>query len=400
VMLTAEPLVEDVFGVPKHLQSIAVVVVQLTAFGIVAQIVANVFNTPQLVRLRYDLNASLNTGLLIVQHGAVVAVLLLGGGLCGMVWMVTSCSLLAALAHAFASRALQPTLFHPRVDLTLVGPLLRFGGAATLSALLGWVLISSERLFLAHFGSVQDLAYYSIASNLISLAALVATSMSQPLLPALSALYAAKEKVLLERLCIQSLRANLFCTLPAAFVLCVVGEPFLRAWVGSEYAAHSTTLLYILVPGVVFNSMIYMPLNLLTALGRTGTVLRCNLIEIIPHIIYTSFLTFLFGTAGAALAWSLRWLFHAVLLFAAARKVADFSVWDSMAGWQTCGTALLILIGAALVPFCFGENLLVRIAMAVIGCIGYGAFVWAKALSPYERKTLLQAFHFDLSMRL
>jgi O-antigen/teichoic acid export membrane protein len=396
VMLTAEPLVEDVFSVPKHLQSIAVTVVQLTAFGVVAQIVANVFNTPQLVRLRYDLNASLSTGLLIAQHGAIVAVLLLGGGLRGMVWMITSCSLLAAFAHAFASRTLQPALFRPQIDLTLVGPLLHFGGAATLSGLLGWVLQSSERLFLARFGSVPELAYYSLASNLTSLAILVPSSMGSTLLPAMSTLHAAKEKILLERLCAQSLRANLFYTLPVAFLLCVLGEPFIHAWAGPEYAAPGALSLYFLMPGIIFNSMIFVPLNLLNALGQAGTVLKCNLIEIIPHIIYTAFLTFQFGVAGAALAWGLRWLLHAILLFAAARKAADVPLWSMIGDLRSYGIALFVLVGMALVAFGLGGNLWIRMTMAIVGCIGYSAFVWMKILRPEEQVALLRTFHLDL----
>jgi O-antigen/teichoic acid export membrane protein len=399
VILAAGPLVEGVFDVPRHLHSAAVLVVQLTALGVVAQIVANVFNTPQLVRLRYDMYASLSTALLIAQHVAIVIILLLGGGLPGVVWMVTSCSVLAALTHAFASRLLQPALFRPRIDVTLVGPLLRFGGAATLSGLLGWVLQSSERLCLAHFGSVQDLAYYSVAASLVSLVSLIPSSMGTTLLPALSTLHAAKEKILLERLCIQSLRANLFYTLPVAFMLCVVGQPFLSVWAGPEYAQHGTIPLYCLTPGIVFNSMIYVPLNLLNASGRAGTVLTCNLIEIIPHIAYTCFLTFQFGAAGAALAWGLRWLFHAILLFTAARKIADLPMRSMIGDWRIYGVALLILVGDLLISFCLGNNLLVRFAMATAGFTGYGAFVWTKILSPDERKTLLQALHLDLRKR-
>jgi O-antigen/teichoic acid export membrane protein len=389
VMLTAGPLVERVFSISRHLQPTAVLVIQLTALGFLARIFAEVFNTPQLVRLRINLYTMLNTGLLIVQHGAVVVALLVGSGLCGAVWVVTICSLLTACTHAIASWTLQPALFRPRIDIALVGPLLRFGSNVVVSSILGFVLMNLERLFLAHFGSVQ-LAYYSVAASLASLVNLVPGAISQPLLPALSTLHAAKEKVSLERLCGQVLRAIALCILPIAIVLCIVGRPLLRLWAGPEFAAHSTVPLFILMMGVVFNSMASVPHNILIATKHTKMFVKCNMVEMIPHLIYTTFLTFWLGAAGAALAWSLRMFFHAILLFAAACKVTDLSVQALFGDCRSYWMPLLVLISTGMISLYFEINPFIRIALAVAGCTGYCGIVWTKILSLEERKVLLQ----------
>jgi O-antigen/teichoic acid export membrane protein len=392
VMLTAGSIVQDVFGVPSHLKSIAVTAVQLTALGFAARIFAEVFNTPQLVRLRIDLYASLNTGLLLVQHAAVVFALLLGGGLGGAVWMITLCSLLTALTHAFGSRTLLPILFRPRIDLSLVRPLLRFGSALILSALLGFMLTNIERLLLAHFGSVKDLAYYSVAATLASLVAFLPSSINQPLLPALSALHADKEKAQLERLCTQVMRAILLCMLPAAFMLCAIAQPLLRVWAGAEFAEHSTVPLYILMGGVIFNTLATVPYNILTASGRTGTIARCHLLEIIPYIIGAALLTYLFGATGAAIAWSLRTLLDALLLFAAVRHATGISFRVLTGDWQIYGVAILILIGTALLSVSWSVAPYVHVAIATIGCAVYCGVVWTKMLSIEERMCLLRLF--------
>jgi O-antigen/teichoic acid export membrane protein len=304
--------------------------------------------------------------------------------------MVTLCGLLTALTHGLASRTLLPNLFRPRIDATLVRPLLRFGSGVIVSALLGFMLTNVERLLLAHFASVRDLAYYSIAASLAGLVALIPSSMNQPLLPALSALHAAKDHILLERLCMQALRAVLFCVLPAALMICAAGEPLLRVWAGPDFAAHSTIPLYILMVGVVFNIMATVPFNLLTASGRTGTIALCHLVETIPYIICASLLTIQFGVVGAAVAWSLRTLLDCILLFASARKVAGLPLRVFLRNWRIYGIVLLILVGAALASFSLGGNPFVRMAIAAAGCAGYCGVVWRIILSPAERKSLLR----------
>jgi O-antigen/teichoic acid export membrane protein len=390
VVLAVAPLVGPAFGVPEHLQPDAEMVVRLTALGFLARIIADVFNTPQLVRLRIDWYASLSTGLLIIQHGAVVIALLLGSGLRGAVLMVASSSVLAALTHGFVSRMLQPALFRPRIDATLVGPLLRFGRDIVLISLMGFVLTNLERLFLAHFGSVRDLAYYAIAAKLISLVTLISASIGQPLLPALSGLHATMEKLPFQRLCVQTMRIVMFCVIPVSFMLCVAAEPLVRVWAGPEYASHSAILIYILIVGAVVASIGYIFDNLLTAAGRTGILVRCTFAELIPYIIYTPFLTFQFGAAGAAVAWSLRMWIHPLLLFIAAHDLTAPPIWALARTWRSHGIALLILVGAGTASFWVGEGPLARIATAAAGCSCYCAVVWTNILSPGERETLLK----------
>jgi len=391
VILAARLLVSNLFSVPQYLQPEAAIVLQLTAIGFVARIFAEIFNTPQLVRLRLDLFTYVSMGTLIVQHGCVVIVLVKGGGLLGATGVVTSCSLILALMHVWVSRTLLPSLFRPRIDVKLIKPLLRFGSGVVLSTLLGiLVLANIERVFLAYFSSVRELAYYSIAASLASLVSFIPSSMNQSLMPAMSTLHAAKDKIRLEALYVQALRAVLFCVLPMALMVCVAGEPFLRLWAGPEYAANSTYLLYILMVGVIFNIAAAPPYILLTAAGRTGTIAKCHLAETIPHLIYTSLLIFVFGAVGAALAWSLRTLVDAILLLAAARQEVSLSWQVLSGGWRAYGIALLMLVGTALVSFYFGGNLFVRLAIATIGCAGYCGVIWKKILNTAEQMFLLR----------
>jgi O-antigen/teichoic acid export membrane protein len=390
MMFAAGHIVGEVFGISEHLQPIAATAVRLAAISFGAQLFVGVFNTPQLVRLRIKLFESWNAGFMLAQHCSIVIVVFLGWDIRGVLGVVTAYALLRALAQAFVSRSLLPTLFRPRIDTTLLRPIFRFAKGIVMSLLLGIILTSIEKFFLTRFCSIRDLGYYALAERIATLLNIIPFALKQILMPVFSALHAGSEKSRIENLYSQAMRTILFCGLPVAILICASAEPFLRIWAGAEFAEHSTIPLYILITGCMCGIMGYVPHSLLLASGKTETIARCYFIEIIPYVICASILTLKFGAAGAAIAASLRMLFEAILFFKAARWETGLPLRILSGDWRIYGIALLVIVGAAAASACIGENPIGRMANAVASCALFCGLVWTIILEPSERRALLQ----------
>ena len=116
----------------------------------------------------------------------------------------------------------------------------------------------------------------------------------------------------------------LYWALPGATFICAVAQPFFTAWAGPQFGRESTLPLYLLMGGVIFEIMSYVPYALLLALGRTDTIARSLLWLVIPYLFASALLIHRFGAAGAAAAWSLRTLTSVSVFSWFARRSTGF----------------------------------------------------------------------------
>jgi O-antigen/teichoic acid export membrane protein len=383
--LFSEPLIIHVLRLPAHLLGQAELALRLAALGFVARTVSNVLNTPQLVRLRMDLYSMIFAGAGVAQIFLAPVALLLWGTLSGMVGVITGVSLVTVLVQLIVSRRLLPGLLRPRINPDFAKPLIRFGGALVISSLANLILVNMEKLLVARFVSVTALAHYTIAYTVAYLLASVPGAMIQSLFPAFAQLQAESEREPLGRLYTRALRGNLLWLGPAALLLCVAAKPFFMLWAGPEYGRESPLPFYILVGGLLFNVMAYVPQSLLMGFGRSDLIARLHLAELLPYIVCAVWLTHEFGIAGAALAWSLRVAVDTFLSFRAARHIARFSFLLFPANRLSYALAVaslslpvfLIAGGVAAPALLIGSTL--------TSLVIYAALVWMRVLTEEER---------------
>src|SRR5690606_6970766 len=119
-------------------------------------------------------------------------------------------------------------------------------------------------------------------------------------------------------------------------------------WLGAEYAERSTLALRLLCVGVLVNAIVHVPFALLQAAGRPELMARFHLIELALHVPATLWLVHRFGIAGAALAWTLRAILDAALVFAAADRVLGVGLARLADGRALRVVGLLAVLVAAL----------------------------------------------------
>jgi O-antigen/teichoic acid export membrane protein len=385
VVLFAKPIVVEGFKLPPDLQNAAAAALAIAACGFLAKNAATVFNTPQMVRLRFRSVAVINTVCGVLQIGLVPVVIWLGGGLVGAVTVVASANVLNLLLHFQYARVLLPEVTRPAPRRVLLRPMVRFGVALVVSAFVITLLTQTEKLFLARFESARAVAYYAVAFTLATIVAIIPRAVKGALFPAFSQL----EGSAVDRLYARAVRHLSIVVAPIAVSMCLIAEPFLRIWAGAEYARYSLWPFYVLLAGNAVGAIAHVPTVLLKGLGRADVIARIQILEVVPFLVTAALFTRWWGAIGAAAAWSLRMAVDTALLFRAASPYAHLSM--SSSPRERIGIAgAAALLGAPLLLFALPNlSTPMRVAAVSTTLVAYGVVAWMSVLTAGERSHLV-----------
>jgi O-antigen/teichoic acid export membrane protein len=379
------PLVAGVFGIVGHQQPVAVHSLRIAAVILLATAATGVFNTPQLVRLRIDLNSAVTMGSNFMQACLVLFMLSMGGRLVAVVWTMASVAVAASCTHTVISSRLSPGILHPKIDRALVPPLLRFGFGILCSALIGTLTVHGEKLLLVRLASISTLAHYNVAFTLASLLGMLPVAFSLSLIPGVVQLRASGDRARLQSLFSGMLRVIIFCTIPAALALCIVARPFLSLWAGPEFGRESAFPLYILACGWLFNSISYIPRGFLSAWDRVGLVARYQGLEVIPYFLAAVVLIRRAGIVGAAAVWGMRVVADSLLLLRAVRRVSGIHPNPLITNRMEYALSLAVLFVPVGLAHVATSSVPVMLAVTLLSVAAYGYLIVTRVLTNDER---------------
>ena len=381
-------LIVSALNVPDHLHSTASIALKISTITYLLAVLSSVLNTPQLSRLRMDLNTAVNIIPKIVFMIAIPVLLYFGSGIIAAVTALLCAAAATTLGHILVSGRLQPMLFRVRWNPALAGPLFKFAGGWLFAAIAAVLLMNTEKLMLTRLVSVQTLAHYSVAFTFASVAALFSGSMLQSLLPAFSQLLVPEKKDQYEHLFTRTMRLNIAWVLPALMILIIMARPFFTLWAGEEFGRESTGPFYILIVGLFFNMLAFIPNSTILAAGRTSALAKLYWIELALYIPLMLGLIYFFGILGAAAAWSARVTFDMFLImFLARRNQAVTFAFLSRVPVLLIGVASLAIPVAIAMMYDNFSLLLIPVAIISLGI--YSTVAWGKFLEPAERDRVL-----------
>jgi O-antigen/teichoic acid export membrane protein len=233
-----------------------------------------------------------------------------------------------------------------RLDPAVVRPLVPRGGALAVSALLGLLIYNVSFLFLRAMQGPAAVGYFNAAATLITFFLNLGTAYSMSLLPSLAALVGDREK-----------QVGLFQTaalqvtalaLPIALGGTLLALPLVAMLYGSGYlpAAIPLAILIWSIPLCVVRDL---PLMVLQASGREGTVLRVTAWAAGLNLGLNALLIPRYGIAGAAAAGVATEAVRLGIAYSAVRA-EGFRLPGVLRFWKV-GVASMLLAGAvALTP--------------------------------------------------
>lgn len=286
--------------------------------------------------------------------------------------------LAAFAAHWVACARLYPALLglaRPRGEAT--SEMLGYGVWLTVSNVVGPLMVYIDRFLIAGLLTVSAVAYYAAPYELVTRLWLIPAALTGVLFPAMAA--AAPDR--LATLYRTGIKAVLVAVFPLALVAMLFAPEWLQAWLGPEFATQGARVAQLLCFGAAVNCLAYLPFTLLQARGRADLTAKTHLAELPAYLLVLWALVERWGIDGAALAWALRCVADACLLFWLARR----AVAQRLAGFTASQMVMIALalaaLAGALVPFAIVGKLFYATAALVAFCV----LGWVVLLDESER---------------
>jgi O-antigen/teichoic acid export membrane protein len=320
--LAAPYLVSHVFVIPPAMTAEALSVFRVLAVMIPATLLLMSLRGVLEAAHRFDLSNAIRIPASVASFVIPAAAATAGYSLPAIMVMLLATRLLVCVVTIVAVKRAIPSLaWQLPDDWSMLRPLLAFGGWMSVSNVVSPLLIYLDRFLLGALIGLAAVGYYTAPFDGVIRLLIVPGSLVSALFPSVSGMNAVGDAESLTRVFSKAVR-NIFLILSLpALVLMLFGPELLRLWLGPAYAEQGGLAIRILAFGVVANALAHVPSSFVAALGRPDISAKFHLFELAIHVPLAWWLVTRFGVTGAAIAWTTRVTFDAVLLFAAASRV-------------------------------------------------------------------------------
>lgn len=207
-----------------------------------------------------------------------------------------------------------------RLERKEVGVLLKYGGWANLTSIVGPVLFMTDRFTIGAMLSANAVTDYTVPYMLASRTTILPGSLVSALFPRLSSANAEEREALADRATLTIVALLSLPFLGGIFIM----EPFLHLWVGHKIGPDAPMIGRLCLLAMWANALAQIPFIRLQASGRPDLVSKVLLVEILPYLLALFAGIHFFGLIGAAGAMLLRtFLDYGLLSWVAARKFSS-----------------------------------------------------------------------------
>jgi O-antigen/teichoic acid export membrane protein len=324
-------------------------------------------------------SSAVRTPLGIATFGGPLLVLPFTRSLLYVVLTLVLARLGALISYAVLCFRLVPGM-HPRPPTgSLSLQLLRFGGWMTVSNLVSPIMVYMDRVLIGALISVTAVAYYATPYEVVTKLWVIPGAVGGVLFPAFATSFVGdpgRTLVLFDR----GVKYVFLSVFPVALLIVSFADVGLRAWLGTGFALHSTSVLRWLCVGVFVNSLGQIAFSLLQGVGRPDLTAKLHLAELPCYLPLLLLLLYSRGIEGAAIAWTIRVTADMLILFALAFRLTSARASRStqvLLGWITSMACLAIVSVPTTLP--------AKLALVFVILCAFAAAGWFKILSPEER---------------
>jgi O-antigen/teichoic acid export membrane protein len=204
--------------------------------------------------------------------------------------------------------------FSTFINLEFDLSLLRFGSWMTLSNIISPLLIYFDRFVISSVIGGQIVAYYTVPFEILTRLLIIPGAMGSALFPKLSNKYhngsETAGKLLQHSLVTITVVMTILCLL-----VYIMYPPLVSWWISREFADASKNVVSILTIGIWMNSLGFIAYTALQAKTGAKQTAILHLIELVLFIPLLYLLLIKLGIVGAAIAWTIRVSFDALIMF-------------------------------------------------------------------------------------
>lgn len=268
------------------------------------------FGVINLIRLPMGLFTFLGP-VLVVQYGST--------NLASIAAVLVAGRIVACGVHAwFALRHMPSAHGKLRFETNLVRPLCVSGGWLTVSNVISPLMSYADRFIVGILVSSSAVAYYATPQEMVSRLGIIPGALTASLFPRFSAHFA-RPQADFKSTYYRSVLALGVIVLVPVLVLSIWAEAILALWISPEFASQSATALVILSWGMFVACLATIPYTVIQSAGHARLTALFHVFQFPVFIGLLYVLIGAYGVVGAAIAWTMRNLLDAGLLFYAAR---------------------------------------------------------------------------------
>lgn len=220
-------------------------------------------------------------------------------------------------AH-FAIKSLPQDCRVMKVDWKLLKPLCSSGGWMTVSNVISPLMSYVDRFVVAGMLSTSAVAYYATPQEMVTKLWVIPGALTASLFPKFSSHFSVSDGCF-KKLYFRSIFGLAAVLIVPVLVLSFAADSILSWWISSEFASNAAPVLVILSWGMFIGCLASIPFTALQSAGKAKLTAIFHTIELPFFALMLYLLIESYGLIGAALAWSLRAVLDAALLFYAAR---------------------------------------------------------------------------------
>lgn len=233
--------------------------------------------------------------------------------------------IIGCVAHGFYVKRLLPRETGRLVlGSDFVKPLLTSGGWMTVSNIVSPFMGYVDRFIIGSLLSAVAVAFYTTPQEMITKLWIIPGALTAVLFPAFASdlvMNNGKTKALFCR-AVKSLFLVLF---PVTLSLSLFADEILAVWINPEFAKNSALVMRFFAAGILINCLAHVPFTLIQGIGKARCTALVHCVELPVFILALWILIGHYGVLGAAIAWFLRMVLDAILLFGVCNKLKGWS---------------------------------------------------------------------------
>jgi O-antigen/teichoic acid export membrane protein len=372
-------LISHELRIPEAIQSESLTAFYLLAFSIPAVICSAALRGLLEAHQRFMMASALRIPLSAFTFVGPLIVLPFSHSLVPVVAALVAGRYIGLVGHFWLCVKVVPELRRITWHAPSALPLLRFGGWMTVSNVVGPLMVTLDRFFIAAIISVTAVAYYATPYELITKLLLISIAVVGVMFPAFSISFVSdgpRTAVLYGR----TLKFLFLALFPIVLLAIVLAKNGLTLWLGADFALHSTRVVQWLAVGVLANSVALVPFSFVQGIGRPDLTAKLHLLELPIYLAILYWLIHAHGIEGAAIAWTARTVFDALALFVIAGRFLPANP-QTAARTKILAAAALATLFLAALP----HNLMPKVAFLFATILIFVPVTWFLVLTPEER---------------